>query len=246
MATDPDLIADASMRIQAHGLTPERAIWEAIGSVADTIRGVGSRQAERVVDLYDIRNRMVSSLTGRSVPAVADPGQPFVLLAVELAPADAAGLDPARCLAIVTEEGGPTSHTAIIARSLGIPAVVAARGATKIADGTLLLVDGSTGELIKEPTSDQRATAAVYPTHRAALAGPGSTADGQPGRSAGKRRIRERRNDGPRVWRRGSRAIPDRALLPGQGRRALGFRAGQPLSIRVLSVRRPPCGGAHP
>jgi phosphoenolpyruvate-protein phosphotransferase/dihydroxyacetone kinase phosphotransfer subunit len=178
MATDPDLVADASMRIQDHGLTPERAIWEAIGSVADTIRGVGSRQAERVSDLYDIRNRMVSSLTGRSVPVVPDPGHPFVLLAVDLAPADAAGLDSARCLAIVTEEGGPTSHTAIIARSLGIPAVVAARDATKIADGTLLLVDGSTGELIKEPTSDQQATAAVHPSRRAALAGPGHTADG--------------------------------------------------------------------
>jgi phosphoenolpyruvate-protein phosphotransferase/dihydroxyacetone kinase phosphotransfer subunit len=179
MATDPDLIADASMRIRDHGLAPERAIWEAIASVADTIRAVGSRQAERVSDLYDIRNRMVSSLTGRAVPGVPDPGHPFVLLAVDLAPADAAGLDATRCLAIVTEEGGPTSHTAIIARSLGIPAVVAARGAMAIPDGTLLLVDGSTGELIKEPTTDQQATAAmVSRPGREILRGPGSTADG--------------------------------------------------------------------
>ena len=139
MATDPDLIDGASTRIQERGLTPERAIWEAIESVAETIRGVGGRQAERVSDLYDIRNRMISSLTGRAIQGVPDPGHPFVLLAVDLAPADAAGLDATRCVAIVTEQGGPTSHTAIIARSLGIPAVVAAHGATAIPDGTLLL-----------------------------------------------------------------------------------------------------------
>jgi phosphotransferase system enzyme I (PtsI) len=178
MATDPNLIADASMRVRDLGLTPERAIWEAIASVADSIRAVGSRQAERVSDLYDIRNRMVSSLIGRSVPGVPDPGHPFVLLAVDLAPADAAGLDAARCLAIVTEEGGPTSHTAIIARALGIPAVVAAHGAMAIPDGTLLLVDGTTGELIVEPSVDQQATAGARQATRDALSGAGSTADG--------------------------------------------------------------------
>jgi phosphoenolpyruvate-protein phosphotransferase/dihydroxyacetone kinase phosphotransfer subunit len=179
MATDPDLIDGASTRIQERGLTPERAIWEAIESVAETIRGVGGRQAERVSDLYDIRNRMISTLTGRAVPGVPDPGHPFVLLAVDLAPADAAGLDATRCLAIVTEQGGPTSHTAIIARSLGIPAVVAAHGATAIPDGTLLLVDGSTGAVIKEPTADQQAsatTASLPPREK--LTNPGSTADG--------------------------------------------------------------------
>ena len=178
MATDPDLIAKASMQIRDRGLSPERAVWEAIGEVADSLRAAGPRQALRVADLYDVRNRLVSSLTGRASVGVPDPGHPFVLLAVDLAPAAAAGLDVTLCLAIVTEEGGPTSHTAIIARSLGIPAVVAAPDATNIADGTLLLVDGSTGELIKEPTSDQQATAAVHPTRRAALAGPGRTADG--------------------------------------------------------------------
>jgi phosphoenolpyruvate-protein phosphotransferase/dihydroxyacetone kinase phosphotransfer subunit len=179
MATDPDLIADASMRIRDFGMTPERAIWEAIESVADTIRGVGSRQAERVADLYDIRNRIVSSLAGQAVPGVPDPGYPFVLLAVDLAPADAAGLDASRCLAVVTEGGGPTSHTAIIARSLAIPAVVVARGLTTISDGTMLVVDGSTGEVIKEPTADQQATAStVSRPRRSKLASPGCTADG--------------------------------------------------------------------
>ena len=179
VATDPDLLADASRRIWDRGLTPERAAWEAIGTVADSLRAAGPRQTERVSDIYDIRNRLVCSLTGRAAPGVPDPGHPFVLLAVDLAPADSAGLDATRCLAIVTEEGGPTSHTAIIARSRGIPAVVGVRGATAIPDGTLLLVDGSTGDVIKEPTVDQQAaTTTVSRPHREALIGPVSTADG--------------------------------------------------------------------
>ena len=179
MATDPDLIADASSRIRNRGLTPERAVWEAIGAAADAIRSAGPRQALRVTDLYDVRNRISSWLIGRPPPGVPDPGRPFVLLAVDLAPADTAGLGAGRCLAIVTEEGGPTSHTAIIARSLGIPAVVGARDAIAIPDGARVLVDGSTGELIIEPTIDQQATAAnARPAHREVLAGPGRTADG--------------------------------------------------------------------
>src|SRR5512132_2005247 len=178
IATDPELLAGASMRVRERGLTPERAVWEAMEVAADSLREAGSPQALRVSDLYGVRNRIVALLTGRSAAGVPDPGYPFVLLTVDLAPADAAELDPSRCLAIVTEEGGPTSHTAIIARSLGIPAVVAARGATTIADGTVLLVDGSTGELIKEPTIDQQATATAGRAHAQVLSGPGRTADG--------------------------------------------------------------------
>ena len=139
IATDPELIADATGRVRDRGLTPERAVWEAIGVAAESIRTAGARQALRVSDLYDVRDRIISSLIGRAAPGVADPGHPYVLLAVDLAPADAAGLNATRCLGIATEEGGPTSHTAIIARSLGIPAVVGIHGLTAIPDGTLVL-----------------------------------------------------------------------------------------------------------
>ncbi len=69
------------------------------------------------------------------MPGVPDPGHPFVLVARDLAPADTALLDTTRVLAIVTELGGPTSHTAIISKSLGLPAVVACAGITELADG---------------------------------------------------------------------------------------------------------------
>ena len=178
MATDPDLMADASRRVRDQGLSAERAVWEAFGAAADIIRGAGPRQAERVTDLYDVRNRIVSTLVDRPALGLPDPGYPYVLVAVDLAPADAAGLDATRCLAVITEKGGPTSHAAIIARSLGIPAVVGVPGASAIPDGTLLLVDGTTGELIIEPTIDQQTTATARHVHRDVLSGPGQTADG--------------------------------------------------------------------
>jgi multiphosphoryl transfer protein len=178
MATDPDLMADASNRVQDQGLTAERAVWEAFGATADAMRAAGLRQAERVTDLYDVRNRIISLLLGQRAHCPAGPGPPYVLIAVDLAPADAADLDVTRCLAIVTEIGGPTSHAAIIARSLGIPAVVGVTGASAIADGTLLLVDGATGELIIEPSIAQQATASTSRAPREVLPARGSTSDG--------------------------------------------------------------------
>jgi multiphosphoryl transfer protein len=178
IATDPDLLSDASGRIRDDGLLPERAVWETFGVAADALRAAGPRQAERIADLDDVRNRIVSSLLGRTAPVSLDPGHPYVLVAADLALTDVAGLDAELCLAIVTESGGPTSHAAIIARSLGIPAVVGVPGASAIPEGTLLLVDGSTGELIMEPSTDQQATAVRRRGERDALAGPGETADG--------------------------------------------------------------------
>ncbi|NUT50463.1 MAG: phosphoenolpyruvate--protein phosphotransferase, partial [Saccharothrix sp.] len=95
-------------------------------------------------DVRDVRDRLVAELLGVAPPGVPSLATPSVLVARDLAPADTAGLDPAKVLALVTEEGGPTSHTAILARSLGIPAVVACRGVLDL-DVPALLVDGDTG-----------------------------------------------------------------------------------------------------
>lgn len=102
--------------------------------------------AERARDVQDVRDRVVAELLGLPAPGVPDLASPSVLVARDLAPADTAGLDPSKVLALVTEEGGPTSHTAILARSLGIPAVVACRGILAF-EGTSLDVDGDTGHV---------------------------------------------------------------------------------------------------
>ncbi|MGZ4438171.1 MAG: phosphoenolpyruvate--protein phosphotransferase [Nocardioidaceae bacterium] len=158
------------------------AVGAAVEQFAGIFTQMGGLMAERVTDLRDIERRVTARLVGVSEPGVPDPSEPSVLLAEDLAPADTAGLDATRIVALVTERGGPTSHTAIIARQLGIPCVVGVHGLTSVVAGTRVLVDGTTGEVEVEPdraTADARVEEARRA--RAALeswTGPGRTADG--------------------------------------------------------------------
>jgi phosphoenolpyruvate-protein phosphotransferase (PTS system enzyme I) len=143
---------------------------------------MGGLMAERVTDLRDIERRIVAHLVGEPEPGVQLPDDPVILLAEDLAPSDTATLDPRVVLALVTERGGPTSHTAIIARQLGIPCVVGTHGVMELVAGTPLLVDGTAGTIDPDPDPDeaQRLVEADR-EQRAALAtwtGPGETADG--------------------------------------------------------------------
>jgi phosphotransferase system enzyme I (PtsI) len=100
-------------------------------------------------------------------------------VAQDLAPADTATLDPSRVIAIVTVGGGPTSHTAILARSLGIPAIVAAPEAAALTDGETVVVDGSAGVVLREPTAEDLAAADRARSRRdRTFTGVGATADG--------------------------------------------------------------------
>jgi phosphotransferase system enzyme I (PtsI) len=181
MAQDPELRSDVERRV-AVGSTAERAVFDAFASYRALLAGAGEYLAGRVADLDDVRNRIVARLLGVPMPGVPDSDEPYVLIARDLAPADTALLDPSLVLGFVTEEGGPTSHSAILARALGVPAVVALPGAVELAEGTLIAVDGSTGEVFVEPSQERRvALAAVVAERKAALAassGPGATSDG--------------------------------------------------------------------
>lgn len=177
IAADPALHRAAEALVRDEGATPERAVWVELGRTAVQYRELGGRMAERVTDLVDVRDRIIARLTGVERPGVPERDHPFILVADDLAPVDTVGLDPERCLAIVTEQGGPTSHTAILARELGLPAIVGAAGATALADGTVVLVDGDTGELIVQPDEGARATATGVIT-LPPFEGPGETADG--------------------------------------------------------------------
>jgi phosphotransferase system enzyme I (PtsI) len=146
--------------------------------------GMGGLMAERVTDLRDIERRLVARLVGEPEPGVGTPDGPCVLVAEDLAPSDTAGLDPALVRALVTERGGPTSHTAIIARQLGIPCVVGVAGATALPGGVPLLVDGGAGTISTgADPAEAEALVADDVRRREELAswqGPGATADGVP------------------------------------------------------------------
>jgi phosphotransferase system enzyme I (PtsI) len=180
MAKDTMLIKGAA-KLVARGTSAERAIWESGSSVSEMLHNLGGYMAERATDVLDVRARIVAELRGVPAPGIPASSTPFVLVAEDLAPADTATLDPNKVLALVTAGGGPQSHTAIIARSLGLPAVVAAVGVDELPDGTEVYVDGAAGLITAEPDDSLRATAEAWAATASLLAeftGTGTTADG--------------------------------------------------------------------
>lgn len=183
LAVDPHVLGLAEARVSQEGSSAQSAIWDTLGQVAQSLREAGGLQAEREADVLDIRQRILASLEGVQPPGLPNADGPYVLVARDLAPADTAELSRETCLGIVTERGGPTSHTAILARALRIPAVVGSAAAASLREGASVLLDGGTGEVIPEPSSAQAATARTAPERlREAppLSGPVSTTDGHP------------------------------------------------------------------
>ncbi|MBM7518540.1 putative PEP-binding protein [Nocardioides nitrophenolicus] len=183
LATDRGLRAAVRKNLRA-GQPLLTAVDHAVEQFVTVFTGMGGLMAERVTDLRDIRGRIVARLVGVPEPGVSLPATPTVLVASDLAPADTAGLDPRTVIALVTERGGPTSHTAIIARQLAIPCVVGAAGIVAAAAGRRLLVDGGTGviELDPDPVAAESRVARDVAARAdlAAWEGPGRTSDGHP------------------------------------------------------------------
>ena len=172
----------AAAKSVAGGATAADATIGAIASFVTKFEKLGGLMAERTTDLKDIRDRVVAELLGLPEPGVPTPEDPVVLFADDLAPADTAGLDASVITALVTSLGGPTSHTSIIARQLGIPCIVAAEGIEAIAAGTHVLVDGTAGT-IRTGVDSGEATALVAEDARRreairAWRGPARTRDG--------------------------------------------------------------------
>ncbi|RRD04152.1 phosphoenolpyruvate--protein phosphotransferase [Arachnia propionica] len=178
LSRDPMLSGRALDRVGVDGAGGVSALWQTVSEVVVEFQTSGGLLAERVTDLIDIRDRAVSHLTGRPLPGVPVSETPFILVAQDLAPADTATLTAERCLGIITVDGGPTSHTSILARSMGIPAVVGVTDALDIPDGATVLLDGGTGEVVVEPDEAQRAGARTTPAVLQPLTAPGRTADG--------------------------------------------------------------------
>lgn len=162
MAQDPTLVTNAENLVRNEGLSAERAVWQAGDEVAAMLEGLGGYMAERVTDVKDVRGRIVANLRGEPAPGIPISDERFVLAAVDLAPADTATLDPNVVSALITSDGGPQSHTAILARQLGLPAIVAAKGVETIEPGTEVYVDGSAGRITTEITDRERELSAAW------------------------------------------------------------------------------------
>ncbi|MBC7297939.1 MAG: phosphoenolpyruvate--protein phosphotransferase [Demequina sp.] len=182
LARDPGLIDGAIAQAKA-GKGPAHAIDAATQDYIDQFVALGGYFAERATDLRDVGDRAIAAVLGEPAPGVPPLTGECVLVAMDLAPAETATLDRSKVVGIVTEQGGRTSHTAILAAQMAIPAAVKVAGATDIPDGTPVLVDGDSGQVHINPSGElverlrQRSTrreAALAESH-----GPGMTKDGK-------------------------------------------------------------------
>jgi multiphosphoryl transfer protein len=148
-------ILDPARYAIAHGRSAPGAWRDAVGAVAATWEALEDEYLRaRVDDLRSVGRQVLAHLLGVALPASATAG-PGVLVADVLTPADTAGLGESGTVGIVTATGGPTSHAAVLARSLGIPAVVGAGpDVLAIAEGTQLAVDGGAGTVYLAPPAE--------------------------------------------------------------------------------------------
>jgi len=172
----------ATVKLINAGSSAEAAATASTEQFCEMFTKVGGLMAERVTDLRDVRDRIIAELMGLPEPGIPTPEAPVILLADDLAPADTAGLDPELIRGIATRLGGPTSHTSIIARQLGIPCVVAATDLREISEGSPVLIDGSMGTLqVGVSVVDAEAKVATDCARREAIRswkGPAKTKDG--------------------------------------------------------------------
>jgi phosphoenolpyruvate-protein phosphotransferase len=153
--SDPDLIDRTEQRI-AQGQSAGWSWQETIEAEAESLRTLDDPLlAGRATDLRDVGTRVLRHLAGVIEDEPALPHEPVILLADDLPPSDAAGLDPAYVLGFCTAGGGPTSHAAIIARSLGIPAVVGVGPSVMHQpEGARAVLDGDNGILYIDPSEE--------------------------------------------------------------------------------------------
>ncbi|MGO4489659.1 phosphoenolpyruvate--protein phosphotransferase [Microbacterium sp. 2RAF4] len=177
LASDPELVSEATALVRSKGRTAARAVWETAVVHEKALAALGGRMAERIADIRDVRDRIIAEILEVDMPGVPERDDPFVLVAADLAPADTALLAGGRCVALVTVQGGPTSHTAIIARSLGLPAVVGVADAQAIPVGTMVLVDGDRGTVEVAP-AESRIAEARASANTVGFDGVGALSDG--------------------------------------------------------------------
>ena len=165
------------------GRNAEFATVGATDKFVTMFEAAGGVMAERTTDLKDVRDRVIAELRGEDEPGLPLVDGEAVLFADDLAPADTATLDTKHIKALVTELGGPTSHTAIIARQLDIPCIVAVGASLgDIESGTLVFVDGAVGTVTCGADAKTSTKAVAEYRERAARVaqwrGPAKTKDG--------------------------------------------------------------------
>ncbi len=153
---DPELIGPINQKIADGAVNAEYALHEVTSMFVALFEGMDDEyMSARASDIKDVTNRILAHLLGVHIPNPSNMNEQVIIVANDLTPSETAQLDRNYVLGFITDIGGRTSHSAIMARSLEIPAVVGAGVATTtIQDGDTIIVDGLTGQVLVNPSAD--------------------------------------------------------------------------------------------
>lgn len=158
MLEDPEWLGRIEMLIIKDSINAEYAVDSITAEFIAIFEAMDDEYLKaRAADLKDVSGRLIRNLLGITLPDLGGLTEPVILTARDLTPSDTALLRKETILGFITALGNKTSHTAIIARTLGIPAVVGFAGALELPGGTLAALDGDTGEIWPLPTKEQQA-----------------------------------------------------------------------------------------
>mgnify|MGYP001864160025 FL=1 len=158
LLSDPMLTGEIENAVRNEKVNSEIAIENVCNMYADMFASMGDElMQQRATDMRDIKTRMQKTLMGIQSVDIAALAPGSVLVAKDLTPSMTAGINPANVVGIVTELGGRTSHSAILARALEIPAVVAVTGfLSGVRDGDEVVLDGSSGDVYVNPDEETK------------------------------------------------------------------------------------------
>ena len=155
--SDPELIGQVKDSITSNKVNAESALKEVTDMFISIFAGMEDNpyMQERAADIRDVSKRVFAHLLGVKIPSPATIKDEVIIVAADLTPSDTAQLNRQYVKAFVTDIGGRTSHSAIMARSLEIPAIVGTKEVTSIAkDGDIIIVDGLTGDVFLNPSEE--------------------------------------------------------------------------------------------
>ena len=157
LVDDPTVVQQVVQQIRERRRNAEHVFQSVISGYCDMLSKVDdSYIRDRMADIQDVAGRVIRNLQGHASIDLSHLPERCIVVADDLSPSDTAGIDREHVLAFVTAIGSRTSHTAIMARAMGIPAVVGLSDSVEVVnDGDVLVVDGARGEVIVNPTPEQ-------------------------------------------------------------------------------------------
>ncbi len=156
--SDPEMKSQIKDEIESQHVSAEEAMTDVTTNFANVLAAMTDNKymQERAADVKDVAKRALSHLLGKQLPDIAAISEPVVIIAKEITPSDTSQMDAKYVKGLATDLGGRTSHAAIMARTLRIPAVVGSENVTSsVKNGDMVIVDGLHGDIIVDPSQAQ-------------------------------------------------------------------------------------------